>query len=74
VTHDGADDMRPRWAVDSLEHALPNVTRAILSGAGHVPWLEAPAEFTGLVLDFLDDQGAGGEQTRRSISCLIASN
>jgi proline iminopeptidase len=27
---DGADDLRPRWAVDSLEHALPHATRRIL--------------------------------------------
>jgi len=57
---DGADDLRPRWAVNSLEQALPNVTRAILPGAGHLPWMEAPAEFTGLVLDFLGDQGRAG--------------
>ena len=50
---DGAADLRPRWAVDSLERALPNVTRRTLPGVGHVPWLEAPAEFTELVLDFL---------------------
>jgi proline iminopeptidase len=61
---DGADDLRPRWAVDSLEQALPNVTRAILPGVGHVPWLEAPAEFTGLVLDFLDGSGERGTDVR----------
>jgi proline iminopeptidase len=41
---DGADDLRPRWAVDSLEHALPGVTRHILP-AGHIPWLEVPGLF-----------------------------
>jgi len=50
---DGARDPRPRWAVDSLEQALPAVTRVILPGAGHIPWLEEPAEFPRHLLDFL---------------------
>ena len=50
---DGADDLRPRWAVDSLEQALPNVTRVILPGLGHVPWLEAPEEVRSVLLDFV---------------------
>ena len=50
---DGAGDLRPRWAVDSLEHALPHVTRRILPDAGHIPWLEVPDQFGGLLLDYL---------------------
>lgn len=50
---DGADDLRPRWAVDSLEQALPNVTRVILPGLGHTPWLEAPGEVRSLLLEFV---------------------
>jgi proline iminopeptidase len=50
---DGADDLRPRWAVDSLEHALPDVTRRILACAGHVPWLEVPGLFGDLLRDYL---------------------
>ena len=50
---DGSADLRPRSAVDSLAAALPNVTRVVLPGAGHVPWLEVPAEFASHVLDFL---------------------
>jgi proline iminopeptidase len=50
---DGEQDLRPRWAVDSLERALPAVTRVVLPGAGHIPWLEKPGEFTGCLLDFL---------------------
>jgi pimeloyl-ACP methyl ester carboxylesterase len=42
---DGARDIRPRWAVDSLAQALPSVTRVVLSDAGHVPWLDTPDEF-----------------------------
>ncbi|WP_043848151.1 alpha/beta fold hydrolase [Amycolatopsis keratiniphila] len=50
---DGMADNRPRWAVDSLERALPSVTRVRLDGVGHVPWLEAPGEFRAAVTDFL---------------------
>ncbi|MGH3756546.1 alpha/beta fold hydrolase [Actinophytocola sp.] len=49
---DGERDIRPRWAVDSLEEALPSVTRVTLP-AGHLPWLEAPAEFRSALLSFL---------------------
>jgi proline iminopeptidase len=48
---DGERDLRPRWGVDSLERALPEVTRVTLP-AGHLPWLERPGEFAAAVLDF----------------------
>ena len=51
---DGARDLRPRWAVDSLERALPRVTRVVLPNAGHIPWLEAPEEVNGQLRDFLE--------------------
>ncbi|GHF37574.1 proline iminopeptidase [Amycolatopsis bartoniae] len=50
---DGAQDIRPRWAVDSLQEALPSATRVVLPHAGHVPWLEAPDEFRTAVVNFL---------------------
>jgi proline iminopeptidase len=50
---DGATDPRPRWAVDSLERALPRVTRVIWPDAGHVPWLEIPGEFAAQLLAWL---------------------
>jgi proline iminopeptidase len=50
---DGERDLRPRWAVDSLERALPRVTRVVLPGVGHIPWLEAPEEFTRCLAEFL---------------------
>ncbi|MEV7554467.1 alpha/beta hydrolase [Amycolatopsis sp. NPDC089917] len=54
---DGMADARPRWAVDSLERALPSVTRVRLPGVGHVPWLEAPEAFRTAVADFVARHG-----------------
>ncbi len=50
---DGDRDIRPRWAVDSLERALPNVRRTTLVGAGHIPWVEDPEGFRAAVIGFL---------------------
>jgi proline iminopeptidase len=50
---DGAADVRPRWAVDSLAEALPDVARVVLPGAGHVPWVESPGSFGWAVLAHL---------------------
>lgn len=47
---DGSEDLRPRWAVDSLAAALPDVRRVVLGGAGHLPWVEDPDGFSGAVL------------------------
>jgi len=53
---DGAHDLRPRWAVDSLEHALPAARRVVLDGAGHLPWVEAPTAFRAAVAGFLTER------------------
>jgi proline iminopeptidase len=50
---DGAADIRPRWAVDSLHRALPNAVRVSLPGAGHLPWIERRDEFRQAVTEFL---------------------
>jgi proline iminopeptidase len=50
---DGADDIRPRGVVDSLEQALPRARRVVLEGAAHLPWVEAPAAFRSAVAGFL---------------------
>jgi proline iminopeptidase len=42
---DGARDIRPRSAVDSLERALPRVRRVTLPDAGHLPWVDDPEDF-----------------------------
>ena len=44
--------MTARWAGDSLARALPRVTRVTMD-AGHVPWLEDPAGFAGILLGHL---------------------
>lgn len=50
---DGQDDPRPRWAVDSLEQALPDVTRVTIPNAGHLPWMEQPEPFRAALRGFL---------------------
>ena len=50
---DGARDVRPRWAVDSLHQALPDARRITLAGAGHLPWVEDPDGFREAVTGFL---------------------
>jgi len=50
---DGAQDIRPRWAVDSLAAALPFASRVELADVGHVLWLEAPDEFRAALLAYL---------------------
>ncbi|MGP4084477.1 alpha/beta hydrolase [Streptomyces sp. KR55] len=50
---DGAHDLRPRSAVDSLERALPRVRRVVLPEAGHLPWVEDPQGFRGAVAEAL---------------------
>jgi proline iminopeptidase len=50
---DGVEDVRPRWAVDSLERALPHVTRVRIDGAGHLPWMEAPDSFRAAIREFV---------------------
>jgi proline iminopeptidase len=50
---DGAEDIRPRRAVDSLARALPTVSRMTLAGAGHLPWVADPTGFRAAVSGFL---------------------
>jgi proline iminopeptidase len=57
---DGDQDIRPRWAVDSLHRALPNAARVSLAGAGHLPWIENPQGFQQAVTSFLAHHGHAG--------------
>lgn len=50
VIVDGAEDIRPRDAVNSLAQALPDVARVRLAGAGHMPWAEDPEGFAAAVV------------------------
>ena len=58
---DGAKDIRPRSAVDSLAEALPNVTRVSLAEAAHLPWLDDPEADRGAYLDHLTARAAQPE-------------
>ena len=51
----GAQDAcTPPEALQALAHVLPDATTYTLPGIGHWPQLEAPEEFDGLVLDFMN--------------------
>ncbi|CAM5662446.1 hypothetical protein GCM10010329_23970 [Streptomyces spiroverticillatus] len=50
---DGARDIRPGSAVDSLAGVLPDASRVTLPTAGHLPWTEDPAGFRDAVAGFL---------------------
>lgn len=56
---DGDQDVRPRWAVDSLARSLPDVQRVTLDGAGHLPWVEDPAGFRHAVANYLATASRG---------------
>jgi proline iminopeptidase len=58
---DGARDVRPRWAVDSLHRALPHARRTILAEAGHLPWAEDPDGFREAVTGFLAQPAPTGD-------------
>ena len=51
------DEDQPRVfaAVDLLEKELPNARRIVMHGTAHLPNMERPGEFNGLVLEFLKD-------------------
>jgi proline iminopeptidase len=49
----GDRDPRPVASCDSLVEALPSVRRVVLPAAGHLPWVEQPADFTQVTRDFL---------------------
>lgn len=66
VIVDGAGDIRPRTAVDSLEQALPRVRRVHLSDAGHLPWVEDPDGFRAAIAEALTRPPATGAVGGRS--------
>ncbi|MDI1464040.1 alpha/beta hydrolase [Catellatospora sp. KI3] len=50
---DGAQDPRPRDAVDPLFRALPRVHRVTFPSAGHLPWIEEPEAFARALRTYL---------------------
>ncbi|WP_432157232.1 alpha/beta fold hydrolase [Streptomyces sp. bgisy153] len=63
---DGARDIRPRSAVDSLERALPRVRRVVFPDAGHLPWAEEPDAFRAAVVAALQHESPGRRGVTRS--------
>ncbi|MGW3950866.1 alpha/beta fold hydrolase [Streptomyces sp. NPDC004752] len=61
VIVDGARDIRPRSAVDSLERALPRVRRVVLPDAGHLPWTDDPEGFRTAIADALTVSGRAAD-------------
>jgi pimeloyl-ACP methyl ester carboxylesterase len=57
VIHGSADRIVTVANGRSLAARLPHAELVVLPGEGHVPMLEAPAEFGALVCDFLDRVG-----------------
>jgi len=53
----GAADPRPVAACDGLAERLPTVSRAIIEGAGHFPWVERADEFMHVVRRWLAELG-----------------
>lgn len=60
-TRDGAVDLK---SSEALMQALPGCERAVIQGAGHLPFEETPDEFNRLVLDFLERVAAGAGPAR----------
>jgi len=54
-TRDGAVDLKSSQA---LMQVLPECERAVIQGAGHLPFEETPDEFNRLVLEFLERTSA----------------
>lgn len=56
----GSDDPRPWTATDSLLASLSDASRTVLSGAGHAPWAERPADARSLTAGALRPAAPAG--------------
>jgi len=56
VIHGGDNQVYPDAAAVFVANTMPHAERAVISGAGHVPHLEAPDEFFNLVEGFTRKQ------------------
>jgi 3-oxoadipate enol-lactonase len=55
----GRDDVSDMHAIaERLERELPNAERAVVPGAAHLPSLEQPADFDGVLVPFLERYGS----------------
>jgi pimeloyl-ACP methyl ester carboxylesterase len=48
------DTVTPLWQGERLRALIPGADLSVIDGAGHVPYIEATAEFNGVLLEFLD--------------------
>ena len=55
-----ADRVLPAHHVDEARRVFPHAEMHLLPGVGHMPQIESPELFAGLVLPFLDKASAGG--------------
>lgn len=55
----GSEDPRPVESVDSMVGALMSVSRVVLLGAGHYPWVERPGGFVAEVQRFVSRTQGG---------------
>jgi proline iminopeptidase len=55
----GEEDPRPPAAVEALVSALPQAELSVLSGVGHLPWLEDPETLRAVLRGFLTTVVAG---------------
>jgi pimeloyl-ACP methyl ester carboxylesterase len=46
-------------SADRLVSSIPGAQRVVIAGAGHMVNMDAPAEFTRIVLAFLDSKVGG---------------
>jgi proline iminopeptidase len=53
VVH-GDGDPRPAWSARKIAESLPNARFELLTGVGHLPWLENPEQLQAVLLDFLE--------------------
>lgn len=49
----GSEDIRPWHGALQLAQRLPNATFHLIDGAGHLPWVERPAELREQIVSFL---------------------
>lgn len=73
----GSDDrLTPPGHAEALAAAVPGAQLRVIDGAGHLPYVESPAEFEKVVLEFLEgpihDVGSPREESRCPMPSTIS--